>query len=219
MLWNMSMKSRPRMSGQYASHMPHPALHALPWLGFGLECGSVWGVSLGEPIQVWWTSMWGKAFLVNQAGLVAVGWGSTYSGLWVSRTRLVFGRWKIWPDPASEVARTACLDPPRLPGLTSCPVGLDPWPGVTPRKSLPGWLNVLQDPTRNPRGSTIDRLSFSNHPAHFASSCLVGGRKAWVWCSWWSESQSMHPMIVIVRPTTNIPSNFEGMLGRECLLP
>ena len=132
MLWNMSMKSRPRMSGQYASHMPHPALHALPWLGFGLECGSVWGVSLGEPIQVWWTSMWGQAFLVNQACLVAVGWGSTYSGLWVSRTCLVFGRWKIWPDPASEVARTACLDPPRLPGLTSCPVGLDPRPGVTP---------------------------------------------------------------------------------------
>ena len=73
----------------------------------------------------------------------------------MSRTCLVFGRQKIWLDPVSEVTRSVCLNPLRLPGLALCPIGLDPWPGVTPYESLPGWLNVLQDLTKNPRGSPI----------------------------------------------------------------
>ena len=139
----------------------------------------------------------------------AVGGDSTHSGFWVSRTCLGLSKQKIWLDQASEVARTVCPNPPRPAGLALCPVELDPWPGVTPCESLPGWLNVLQDLTRNPRGGPIDWLAFSNHPAQFASSCLVGGRRAWILCRWWSESQSMYSMrIVTVRPATKIPSNF-----------
>ena len=140
--------------------------------------------------------------MVNRACLVAVGGGSTHSGLWVSRTCLVFGRQKIWLDPASEVTRSACLNPPRLPGLALCPTGLDLWPGVTPYESLPGWLNVLQDRTRNPRGSPI--MTGLPSPIMLLTShhCVLLGAgehgSEWWWqpcCSWWSESQCMYPTV------------------------
>ena len=43
-----------------------------------------------------------------------------------------------WLDSAWEVAWRVCLNPSRMTGLSSCPAGLDPEPGVTPYESL-GW--------------------------------------------------------------------------------
>ena len=62
----------------------------------------------------------------------------------------------------------------------SVPYGIGSLPGVTPCESLPGWLNVLQDLTRNPRCGPIMRLAISNNAPHLASSSLVGDRKGWV---------------------------------------
>ena len=151
-------------------------------------------------------------FLVNQAFLVAVGQGSTHSGLWVSRTSLVFGKQKIWQDLAWEVAWNVCLNPHRMSGLSLYHTRLDPWPGVAPCKSLPGWLNVL----KTWPGITGVTISW---PACLLQSCcplriivfcqgqdrmgLNGGDNHGVVCGQ-SHSACTPTMIVIVWPTSNI---------------